>query len=229
MMRTDMTEETKSYYDNQYFEWQAPIGQFGGWANEPSFAPFVHPEFNVVDFGCGAGWLLERLKCAGKLGVEPNSAARVSADSRGIKIVQSVDRIPDRWADLVISNHALEHCANPLLELQSLLTKLAPGGRAVFIVPCQTIGEAYRSDDVNRHLYTWNPLTLGNLFGAAGFDVEQVAPHKYIWPPRIYRHIARIGGLRLFSLAAGAYGQLTYLNLTPTKCHQVRIVARRSV
>jgi hypothetical protein len=41
----------------------------------------------------------------------------------------------------------------------------------------------YRTDDINHHLFTWTPLTLGNLFTEAGFDVSSVEVIRLAWPP----------------------------------------------
>ena len=32
---------TENYYNDKYFDWQAPIGEFGGWANLTKFQPFT--------------------------------------------------------------------------------------------------------------------------------------------------------------------------------------------
>ena len=33
-------------------------------------------------------------------------------------------------------------------------------------------GRKYQPGDINNHLFTWNPLLLGNLMNAAGFKVK---------------------------------------------------------
>ena len=65
-----------THYDNKYFDWQSPIGEFGGWANLTKFQPFIRNDFNVIDFGCGGGYLLNNIQCKEKIGIEVNDSAR---------------------------------------------------------------------------------------------------------------------------------------------------------
>jgi SAM-dependent methyltransferase len=216
-----------AYYNECYFEKQRSIGEIGGWANLPKFAPFVQPGFRVLDFGCGGGYLLERLHCREKQGIEVNPAARAEARKRNIETVGATSEVPDEWADIIVSHHALEHCLEPLPELRALRSKLIPGGRAVFVVPCESIRFKYKPGDVTRHLYTWSPQSLGNLFNEAGYTVESCEPFIHIWPPRIYALIAHRAGKRAFHLCCKIYGFLTYLGVSPSVVSEVRVVARR--
>jgi hypothetical protein len=102
----------------------------------------------------------------------------------GINLTNDIDTVPDDWADIIISNHALEHVLCPWCELKRLLPKLKKGtGKIVFVVPA-----AGRSDDwtgapdVNFHIYTWSPKTLGNLFTSAGFIDVRVDILAHQWP-----------------------------------------------
>ena len=195
-----------AYYDARYFEIQKRIGELGGWANLPKYVPFVKPDFKVLDFGCGGGYLLETLHCREKKGIEVNPSARAEARRRQIETVSATSEVPDEWADIIVSHHALEHCLEPLAELRALRAKLVPGGRAVFVVPCESIRFKYNPADITRHLYTWSPQSLGNLFSEAGFTVESCEPFIHVWPPRIYELIAQVAGKRAFHLCCRVYG-----------------------
>jgi SAM-dependent methyltransferase len=219
---------SESHYGSEYFKWQSDIGRFGGWANLTKFSPFVTDDMKVLDFGCGGGYLLSSLSCQQKLGVEINPSARAEAARLGVNVVARISEIQDNWADTIISNHALEHCPHPLRELQALLPKLAPEGLAVFVVPCEAIRHRYRPGDRNHHLYTWSPMSAGNLFEEAGFEVIESKAYKHVWPPRFLPHFLRkVGGRRLFDFGCRAYGILTYLNLSPCAVSQVRVIAKR--
>lgn len=61
-----------AHYDNNYFIWQAPLGEFGGWANQSKFEEYITPDSVVLDFGCGGGFLLKNLVCRKRIGVEVN-------------------------------------------------------------------------------------------------------------------------------------------------------------
>ncbi|MGC2333804.1 MAG: class I SAM-dependent methyltransferase [Candidatus Acidiferrales bacterium] len=216
-----------AHYNVEYFKWQSEIGRFGGWANLTKFSKYLRPEMRVLDFGCGGGYLLANINCHDKIGIEVSQTARVAADRQGIRVVASTAAVRDDWADLIISNHALEHCSHPLRELEKLFPKLIPGGMLVFVVPCESIRYRRRANDPNHHLYTWSPMSAANLFAEAGFDVLESKAYIHTWPPRFIPRLLRFGGRSLFEAGCRVYGALTYLGLSPAVTSQVRIVAQR--
>jgi SAM-dependent methyltransferase len=211
---------SSEHYDKEYYAYQQPIGEFGAWANLPKFKRFVEPGMNVLDFGCGGGFLLEQLECRGRVGIEPNAEAREAAESRGLTVFATTASLDDNWADLIISNNALEHCRLPLRELELLLPKLKVGGLAVFIVPCESISYRYSAGDPNHHLYSWSPMSIGNLFTEAGYEVLESVPYIHKWPPG-HRAIARLFGRRAFDLASRLYARIE------RSWFQIRVVSRR--
>jgi SAM-dependent methyltransferase len=218
-----------SQYGEEYFKYQFEIGRFGGWANLTKFSKYIHPRMKVLDFGCGCGHLLANINCKEKLGVEINPVARAEAEKSGIRTVASASEIEDGWADIVISNHALEHCRHPLQELQALLPKVVSGGTVVFFVPCEAIKSKYKPSDPDHELYSWSPMTLANLFAEAGFTVVESKAYIHHWPPKFIPRLLRsVGGRGLFEAGCWIYGALTYLNLSPALFSQVRVVAKRS-
>ena len=197
-----------AHYDDAYFAWQRDIGELAGVANRVNFAPHVRPTDNVLDFGCGGGYLLAGLDCRSRMGIEVNATAREEAKRNGITVVASSDDVPDGWADVVISNSALEHVEAPLTELRRLRAKLKVGGRLVAHVPHETIDWPYAPNDVNQHLYTWSPMALGNLVTSAGFHVDSVTVERLVWPPRIYRQVAAVFGHPGLRVASRLYRAL---------------------
>lgn len=204
----------------RYFAWQRAVGEFGGWANASKFLEFMAPEDRVVDFGCGGGYLLAQLPQSEKRGIEVSDAARATAQSNGITTVASAAELPSDWADIIISNHALEHTLHPLVELQALRRVLKPGGRIVMVVPNEGVFRRWDPSDRNHHLYTWAPLNLGHLFTEAGFVVDECQPYYHKWPP-FHRAVVRIGGRRLFDILATIWAQID------RRWFQVRIVGHR--
>jgi 2-polyprenyl-3-methyl-5-hydroxy-6-metoxy-1,4-benzoquinol methylase len=118
-----------SNYDDTYFAFQSGMGNFGGWAELSKFAPHIRNEDTILDFGCGGGYLLHNLKNTAKAGVEINPAARRVCEQLGLTVYAEKSEIPDGHFDIIISNHALEHCASPFDEILGLKSKLKPGGR----------------------------------------------------------------------------------------------------
>lgn len=220
IMTTAMAEARTSHYDRDYFAWQAPSGRFGGQAELIKFQDFVRPDDKVIDFGCGGGFLLAALRCGERLGVEINPAAQAHCRRLGLSVHADLAELPEGWADLVISNHALEHTHAPLQEVRKVYDRLKPGGRALFVVPCERHDVAFRPGDINQHLYTWSPLNLGNLFACAGFQVLECREFVHRWPPK-WDLIAAHLGWTAFHRLARLYGWLR------RDQSQVRIVARK--
>ena len=202
-----MSNLASNHYDKNYFDWQASIGEFGGWANQSKFVEYISNDSRVLDFGCGGGFLLQSIRCSKKVGVEVNPSAAEIARKNGIEVFSSVAGVPDNYVDVMISNNALEHTLQPLEELKALHHKLEAGGGIIFVVPCESVSHGYEPDDVNHHLYSWSPMCIGNLFTEAGFSVIESNPYIHKWPPR-YRFIARVGGRRLFDMACRIYGRI---------------------
>jgi SAM-dependent methyltransferase len=168
----------------KYLDYQRGYGKLGAELNLFKFEGRVSRDDDVVDFGCGIGALLERLEAASKVGVEVSEPAREEARARGLRVVASTRELEDERADVVISNHALEHTLAPLDELCDLRRVLRPGGKLVLWLPVDDWRTQRRPrPDPNHHLYTWTPLLLANLLEEAGFTVEECRVVTHAWPP----------------------------------------------
>ncbi len=170
------------HYDAEYFTWQNANIDAKTKIKIWRFAPYVRPTDVVLDFGCAGGGMLAGLPGARKIGVELNDVARESAVREyGLEAYKSLDTTPDAVADVIVSNHTLEHLASPFEALRQLRTKLKPDGRLVLVLPIDDwrAQRTWNPHDINRHLYTWSPLNLGNLLDEAG------------WSPRELRVIRR--------------------------------------
>jgi len=197
-----------THYDKKYFGWQKTIGEFGGLVNTAHIEKYCQPDFKVLDFGCGGGYLLANLNCKERIVIEINPAAQDEAGAKGIIVYTKTEDAPDEWADLIISDNALEHTFHPLLELQQLFRKLKKGGLMVALVPCESIGTAYKADDINQHLYSWSPLNIGNLFSVAGFKVISSKAYYQKWPPLFYMQIRKLFGAKIFNFLCAVSGRI---------------------
>ena len=215
-----MSSNSSSYYDSGYFDWQKDVGQFGGKAEVWKFQPYINQTDKVLDFGCGGGFVLKNLSCAEKLGVEINPSARSSCSKLGIEAVADISGVPDNWADVIISNHALEHVSDPLDTLKALRHKIRPGGVVIFVVPCESVKTRFERGNIDRHLFTWSPMNIGNLFEAAGYSVSESKAllHRWMTKPRFVQNIV---GWNLFHFGCWIYGRLF------TRLSQVRVIAHR--
>jgi SAM-dependent methyltransferase len=169
-----------------YFSYQVAGAQTAARISITRFAPYIGSGDRLVDFGCGTGWLLKLANAGEKLGIEPNPVARQHASELGINTVAGPAEVEDGWADVVISNHALEHSLSPFAELQELFRIVRPGGRLVLCLPLddwrQKAQRKVDGRDPNHHLFTWTPLLLTNLLQEVGFDVRSARAFTYLQP-----------------------------------------------
>lgn len=143
----------------------------------------LRPAEKLADFGCSAGRITRLLNAQKRVGIEiSQTAGRVAREKSGIDVVTDVRALADGDYDAVVTHHALEHVESPFSMLREFHRILKPGGQLIAVVPGET-GWYKRSrtwrDEVNKHLYTWTPLTFGNLVSEAGFHVEQAHTLRY--------------------------------------------------
>jgi SAM-dependent methyltransferase len=205
------TPVASTFYDAKYFAWQQELGRLCGWANAGIYRRTVKPSDRVLDFGCGGGFLLQNLRCAQRFGIDPNPAAREAAAGNGVTVFEgssdALRFLGPEAVDVIISNNALEHALEPWRELLALRPLLKRGGLIHFVVPCENVSWRYHSNDINQHVYSWSPQSIGNLLKAAGYEVEISRPLIHKIPPRIGWHLARLGRLP-FDFAAGLWGRI---------------------
>jgi|ERR1035441_926076 SAM-dependent methyltransferase len=173
---------------SEYFAWQSRVGSGSALLDRWKFQDYAHDNAVIVDFGCGAGDLLAALPARRRIGVEPNNDARQAAAAKGLEVFTSAAELPREVADVVISNHALEHTLHPVSELRALRQALKPNGKLVIWLPLDD-WHRYRdsethdfSKDINHHLYTWTPLNLFNLLQEAGLRPMRVRVVSHAWP-----------------------------------------------
>lgn len=51
----------EEYYDEIYFSFQQPLGQFGGKVKSKIFQPYITKDMTVLEFGSGGGYLLNNI------------------------------------------------------------------------------------------------------------------------------------------------------------------------
>jgi SAM-dependent methyltransferase len=119
----------------EYFAWKRCSETVGTRINTHKFAHLIRPTDTVLDFGCGGGFLLNAFTCARRLGVEVNPVARQFAQAHGIDCTATIAEVPDGVADVIVSDHALEHVPYPIAALKQLRAKLKPYGILSLVVP----------------------------------------------------------------------------------------------
>jgi SAM-dependent methyltransferase len=197
----------------EYFDYQRAISQGRGHLTALKFEHYVKPHHCVVDFGCGGGYVLRALKCERKIGVEINPVAREEAVKHGTSCVSALGEVPNDIADVVISNHALEHVPYPIEALREIRPKLKAHGVFLLCLPLDDwrAQRRYNPADLNHHLHTWTPLLLGHTLGEAGFRVRahDITIVTHAWPPNVdflWKTLPRAG----FDAACGLFAMMRH-------------------
>lgn len=171
----------------EYFQRQSSAGILAAEFNRFIFAPHVSEEDDLLEFGCGGGYMLFTLKARSKVGVDINPAARAQAARLGLNVYGTLDEIRDMTFSKIITSHALEHVPNPYEALTQMKPLLRPGGKLVWLSPMDDWRgkhqKRWRGNDPDMHLYAWTPLLIGNLLVTAGYRPEKVSVLTHAFPP----------------------------------------------
>lgn len=134
----------------------------------------------LLDFGCGHGKLLRRMRAAGwdVVGLDFSEQAVNAVRAAGLDAHQGTlphpQLAPDSF-DAVVMEHALEHVPDPLAVLRAARDVLRPDGTLLVHVPnfnaweVQRFGELAIQVDLPRHLLHFERATLAKTLEAAGF------------------------------------------------------------
>lgn len=149
----------------------------------------------ALDVGCGAGWMLKRLKQVGWQveGIEwDKKAAEIAAERTGAKVYAGDFReieLPKEKYGLIFLSHVFEHFNDPLGSLQRFYELLAGKGKLVLIYPnphsfdSEWFEEYWFNWDPPRHLIFPTPQSFtdhAHKIGFKDFKVNSIAA-KHCW------------------------------------------------
>lgn len=173
-----------------------------------AWIPFRDPG-RLLDFGCGAGRFLEKMRAFGwsveGLDISPRVAGRLQ--SAGIPVhvgtLPHPDLEPDSY-DVITMWNSLEHVHQPRDVVRSAGRLLRRGGLLVIGVPnfaswsFRTFREDWYALELPRHLVHFTPRTILDLVVREGFRVLSL------------KHVARSGCLRKSARRAVEHGGLPW-------------------
>lgn len=144
---------------------------------------------NILDFGCGKGLFLEKLKneniSANLNSLEINKEYEQSLKEK-FNHFSSLEEIKDSSFDIITMFHVLEHLPDPINVLNSLFKKLKKGGRIILEVPSadDILVKTYNCDAFSRytywscHLYLYNMHTIKKLIDKTFFSIDYIKQYQ---------------------------------------------------
>lgn len=145
----------------------------------------------ILDYGCGTGMFLKTCQESGwsVFGMEPDSDARKIAAQVNVK--PSVDKtelaqtLGKNKLDAITLWHVLEHVTDLDETLSFFKKNLADEGVLIIAVPnhksndAKHYNEFWAAYDVPRHLYHFEPKTIGQLLAGYGFELNETLPMRF--------------------------------------------------
>ncbi|MCS6851550.1 MAG: class I SAM-dependent methyltransferase [Gemmataceae bacterium] len=202
------------FYPQDYWTrpgWRARGRRSRGWSSwRRGWPERTHLEVQgkgrLLDFGCGAGSFLERMRRQGwqVTGIDVSPRA-VELVRRGLGLPAVIGSLPHpdfapASFDVITMWHSLEHVHQPLAVLRAARQLLAPGGRLLVAVPnidslpFRWFRAAWFGLDLPRHLIHFSPWTLQAMLEKGGFR------------PGPVRHVRQASWLRSSARLACAMG-----------------------
>ena len=140
----------------------------------------------ILDYGCGAGdfLLYAKNKNLDVFGIEPNESAlaitrkKIGQNNASEKSIQELNE----QFDIITMWHVLEHIPNLFEFIETLKSKLNPGGKIFIAVPNHQSFDAkfyqkyWAAYDVPRHLWHFSPNSFHKLFNSFGMKIEKTFP-----------------------------------------------------
>ena len=140
----------------------------------------ARPKGQLLDVGCGSGWLLKNMKDLGWCveGVDFDPVAVENAREEGLPVhFGSLEdqQYPSNYFDAITMSHLIEHVYNPLQLLRECYPILKPGGYLVVVTPNgeswghRIFKNNWRGLEPPRHLHIFIIQSLRHLAEKAGF------------------------------------------------------------
>ena len=140
----------------------------------------------VLDYGAGSGDFCAELATNNwsVSAYEPDAGARkrISEKNKQIEVLDNLSQLESNSRSVITLWHVLEHVHALEQTVKEFHRILAPTGTLIIAVPNHTSFDArfYSSEwaayDVPRHLYHFNPETLGTFMKSNGYELKAIEP-----------------------------------------------------
>jgi len=199
-----MTDEEESAFYAREFEtymsrrsgpgWKSPDAHFHSYGSEatrrlPLVVPHLRPTDSVLEIGSSTGYFLDAIRphVRSVAGVEPSTAYREYATSRGIETLETEAEYADRKFDVIAMYYVVEHLRDPIAYLSMLRRRLNAGGRLLIEVP--NVNDAllslYKLPAFSAfywqraHYHNFSRETLTGVLDRAGYRVRTFPVQRY--------------------------------------------------
>ncbi|HHT9146673.1 MAG: class I SAM-dependent methyltransferase [Clostridiales bacterium] len=140
---------------------------------------------SVLDFGCGTGGFLHRVKSLARVahGIELEKRFAKYYQQMDMQVFANISSVPDgNCYDIITLFHVLEHLPDPKATLIQLSRFLKENGKIIIEVPNSddALLTLYQCKDFQSftywscHLYLFNSSTLSNLAEQAGLKINYI-------------------------------------------------------
>ena len=148
----------------------------------------------ILDVGCGAGRLIDRLARAGftrLTGIDAYLPCDLVTSSTGVKLQRRrIEDLGDACFDVIMFNHSFEHLPDPGKTLDATREKLTGQGLCIIRMPTpsslafETYGANWAQMDAPRHLTLISRAGMKALAEARGFRLASILDDSAAWSLR---------------------------------------------
>lgn len=208
MLNVDYTKN--NYHENRHAEFIENENLQFAWAEcaKDFYFKHLHDGDEILEYGGGLGYnLLSINKNHVCHMLELSEIGRENAKKNGIITYADNDELKGKVFDTILCRHVLEHIDNPLETLILLKNCLKPKGKLILVLPIEPVLTPPVSNEIDFHLFNWNPRTICNLLKKAGFT-EMSYRCQFSNGRKIFLPILELLGIKYYIAAVQLLGYL---------------------
>ncbi len=141
----------------------------------------------VLEFGCGAGALMEKIKpmAASIEGLERTAGFRARLQGKGYTIHEDLSQTEGQY-DVILMFHVLEHLSDAVGSIRGCIERLSPNGLLYIEVPniddalltLYDVGEYRKFHFFKDHLHYFSRRSLTEVIRQAGAEPVSISGHS---------------------------------------------------